>query len=133
MDCQKQISLTCKSAWYQLKHIGKLWQYLDKTSTEQLVHSIVSSKFDINNALLHGPPDTLLHTLQVIPNHETAQAQPHNIHIIWSSLATSEEKNHIQDSTHYKYTKLWKITDTHAFTTLTVLWQLKIYICMQLL
>jgi hypothetical protein len=83
MDSHKQISLTCKSAWYQLRNIGKLRQYLDKSSTEQLVHSFVSSKLDINNALLYGLPDTLLHKLQVIQNASARliMRQPKYCHI----------------------------------------------------
>jgi hypothetical protein len=68
MGSHDQISLTSKSAWHQLRIIGKLRQYLDNKSTEQLVHAFVSSKLDINNALLYGLPDTLLHKFQVIQN-----------------------------------------------------------------
>ena len=68
LNCKKHIATTSKSAWFQLRKIGQIRQYLDAKSTEQLVHSFVTSKLDINNALLYGLPDNLLHKLQVIQN-----------------------------------------------------------------
>jgi len=68
MDSKKQISATCKSAWFHLRNVGKIRQYLDKKSTEQLIHSFVTSKLDYNNCLLYGLPDTLLLRLQRIQN-----------------------------------------------------------------
>ena len=69
MDCQKQISPTCKSAWYQLRNISNcdnIW--IKNKLSNRFIHKFVSSKFDINNALLYDLPDTLLHKLQVIQN-----------------------------------------------------------------
>ena len=68
MDGKLQVSNTCKSAWYHLRNIGKVRHYLDEKATEQLVHSFVSSKLDINNALLYGLPDNLLKKLQTVQN-----------------------------------------------------------------
>ena len=59
MDCKKQVNAICKTAWFHLRSIGKIRQYLDKKATEQLIHAFLSSKSDINNALLYGLPDTL--------------------------------------------------------------------------
>ena len=68
MDGKLQISSTCKAAWFHLRNIGKIRQYLDRKSTEQLVHSFVSSKLDFNNALLYGLPDNLIRKLQTVQN-----------------------------------------------------------------
>jgi hypothetical protein len=68
MNCKKHINLTCKSAWHQLRNIGRVRQYLDDKSTERLVHAFVTSKLDINNCLLYGIPDTLLQKLQRVLN-----------------------------------------------------------------
>jgi hypothetical protein len=58
----------CKSAWYHLRTIGRIRKYLDKKSTEQLIHAFVTSKLDFNNCLLYGLPGSLLHKLQAIQN-----------------------------------------------------------------
>ena len=68
MNGKKQVSLICKSAWYHLRNIGKMRKYLDRKSTEVLIHAFVSSKLDINNCLLYGLPDSLLQRLQVVQN-----------------------------------------------------------------
>ena len=68
MNLQKQISVTCKSAWFHLRNIGKISQYLDKQSTERLIHAFITSKLDVNNSLLYGLPDTLLQRLQRVQN-----------------------------------------------------------------
>jgi hypothetical protein len=68
MSCKKHINLTCKSAWNQLRNVGRIRQFLDDSSTERLIHAFVTSKLDINNALLYGLPDALLHKLQRVQN-----------------------------------------------------------------
>ena len=68
MDSKKQISATCKSAWFNLRKIGKIRQYLDRKATEQLVHAFITSKLDLNNSLLYGLPDNLLQRLQAVQN-----------------------------------------------------------------
>ena len=68
MNCKKQVSSTCKAAWYHLRNVGRVREFLDKKSTEQLIHAFVSSKLDINNALLYGLPETLLRKLQTVQN-----------------------------------------------------------------
>ena len=68
LSCKKQISVTSKSAWNQLRRIGQIRQYLDNKSTECLIHAFVTTKLDINNALFYGIPDCLIHKLQIIQN-----------------------------------------------------------------
>jgi hypothetical protein len=68
MNLKKQIGETCKAAWLHLRNIGKIRKYLDKESTEKLVHAFITSKIDVNNSLLYGLPDTLLQRLQRIQN-----------------------------------------------------------------
>ena len=68
MDCKKQISLTCKSGWYHFRNIGRIRHYLDRKSTERLVHAFITSRLDINNSLYVGLPDTLLSKLQRLQN-----------------------------------------------------------------
>ena len=68
MSARKQVSFTCKSAWFHLRSIAKIRPYLDTLSTERLIHAFVTSKIDINNSLLYGIPETLLQKLQLIQN-----------------------------------------------------------------
>lgn len=68
LDCNKQINAICKSAWYHLRTIGKIREYLDNKSTEQLIHAFITSKLDFNNCLLYGLPGSLLKKLQAIQN-----------------------------------------------------------------
>jgi hypothetical protein len=68
MNGKKQISATCKAGWFHLRNIGKIRKYLDRKSTECLVHAYITSKLDINNALLYGLPDTLIRRLQTLQN-----------------------------------------------------------------
>ena len=68
MCCKNQVNAICKSAWYQLRNIGNIRKYIDSKATEVLIHAFVTSRLDINNCLLYGLPDNLLHKLQVIQN-----------------------------------------------------------------
>ena len=68
MDCKSHIKQTCKSGWYHLRNIGRIRPYLDQTSTATLVHSFITSRIDINNTLLLGLPDLLIHKLQLLQN-----------------------------------------------------------------
>ena len=58
----------CRGASFALRKIGKIRRYLDKSTTEQLVHAFVSSKLDNNNILLTGLPSKDISKLQRIQN-----------------------------------------------------------------
>ena len=68
MNCHSQISAMTKSAWLQLRSIGKIRRYLNQHAAELLVHAFITSKLDINNSLLYGLPDSLIQRLQIIQN-----------------------------------------------------------------
>ena len=42
--------------FFSLYKIGRIRKYLDKTSTERLVHAFVTSRLDGNNGILYGLP-----------------------------------------------------------------------------
>ena len=77
MTLQKHVSELCRSAWFQLRQIGKIRPYLDKTSTERLIHAFITSKLDVNNSLLYGIPDFLLQRLQRIQNSAARMLTKH--------------------------------------------------------
>ena len=71
--------------------IGKIRNYLDKTTTERLIHAFVMSYFDFCNSLLFGLPSRQIQRLQVIQNsaarlvtrtkkHESISSVLRNLH-----------------------------------------------------
>ena len=62
------VSKICTAGYIGIRKIGKIRPYLDKDSTERLVHAFVTSRLDLNNALLYNVPDTLLANLQRLQN-----------------------------------------------------------------
>ena len=60
MSLNNHISHTVRSASFHIRNIGKIRKYLDRSSTEQIVHSFVTSQLDIGNSFLFGLPDNFL-------------------------------------------------------------------------
>ena len=63
-----QIKSVCRSASWGVCKIGKIRRYLDKSSTERLVHAFNSSHLDYCNGLLAGLPYSHIAPLQRIQN-----------------------------------------------------------------
>ena len=59
-----QVNHVAKNAWYHLRRVGQIRPYLDKTSTERLLHAFVTSRLDMNNGLLYGIPAYQIARLQ---------------------------------------------------------------------
>ena len=57
-----------KSAHIAIRKISSIRQYLDKPTTERLVHAFVTSRLDSCNSLLYGLPDSDIHKLQRLQN-----------------------------------------------------------------
>ena len=68
MNMQTHIKNVCKAANSTLYKIGRIRKYLDQPCTERLVHALVTSKLDYNNALLFGLPKKTILPLQRIQN-----------------------------------------------------------------
>ena len=62
------VSAKCRLASFALHKISKIRPYINKTTTEKLVHAFVMCHLDSCNSLLFGLPDTQLKKLQVIQN-----------------------------------------------------------------
>ena len=60
------VNKLCKSLNYNIFSIGKIRKYLDKSTAEILVNSLVTSKMDYCNSLLYGINDC-----QIEQNHDT--------------------------------------------------------------
>jgi len=85
------VSQKCRSASFGLYKIGRIRNYLDKTTTERLIHAFVMSHFDFCNSLLFGLPSRQIQRLQVIQNsaarlvtrtkkHESISSVLRNLH-----------------------------------------------------
>ena len=65
---KEHIKKICRAASFGIFRIGKLRQYLDRTSTERLVNALVTSHLDYCNSLLINLPASHLAPLQSIQN-----------------------------------------------------------------
>ena len=68
MNMEDQISAICRTTNIQLRKIGKIRRYLNNKSAESIIHALVTSRLDNNNALLVGAPDFQLQRLQKLQN-----------------------------------------------------------------
>jgi hypothetical protein len=68
---ENEIKSKCKSAWWQLFQISKIKKFLATKHQNPVLLSLVISKLDRNNSLLHNLPDYLLVKLQRIQNSAT--------------------------------------------------------------
>ena len=62
------INDTCRAASFALHKIGTIRQFLNRKSTERLVHAHVMSRIDFCNSILYGLPDMQINKLQRIQN-----------------------------------------------------------------
>ena len=62
------ITAICNTSQYHLRNIARIRKYLDKSSTETLLHAFVSSKLDRCNARTYGLPKYKLNRLQLVLN-----------------------------------------------------------------
>ena len=68
MSLSSHISNIVRTASFHVRNIGKIRKYLTPDATEQIVHSVVTSRIDMGNSLLYGLPDTQIDRLQRIQN-----------------------------------------------------------------
>lgn len=68
LNMREHINIVCRKASLALRRIGKIRPFLNKATTEILVHAFVSSLLDNCNSLLFGVPDKELSKLQRIQN-----------------------------------------------------------------
>ncbi len=68
LSFEPHVNNICRSASLALRNIGRIRKYLDRDTTEQLVHAFISSKLDCSNSILFGLPECQLSKLQRIQN-----------------------------------------------------------------
>ena len=68
MTTVPHVNALCQSARYHNINIGKIRIFPDRDSCEKIVHAFVTSRQDMNNALLAGLPDDTVAELQKCQN-----------------------------------------------------------------
>jgi hypothetical protein len=68
MSMEKQVISVCKSAYAQLRNIGRVRRYLTNRAARSLTNGLVASRLDYCNSLLCGLPKTVTKRLQQVQN-----------------------------------------------------------------
>ena len=68
VDMEDHIKKICKTCHFHLTNISKIRSYLDRESTEAIIHAFVTTNLDYCNAILYGLPKVLLNRLQLVQN-----------------------------------------------------------------
>ena len=68
MDMEQHVNAVSRSCYAQLRQIGHIRQYLSNNTTQTLINSLVTSRLDYCNSLLHGVHKTTLNRLQMVQN-----------------------------------------------------------------
>ena len=67
-DIEDHIKKICKTCHFHLTNISKIRTYLDRESTEAIIHAFVTTDLDYCNAILYGLPKVLLNRLNLVQN-----------------------------------------------------------------
>ena len=68
MSMSNHVSNTCKSVRYQLRNLGMIRKYLTRSTTEKIVHALISSRLDFCNSLMYNLSQTEVSRLQRLQN-----------------------------------------------------------------
>ena len=68
LDMKDHVSNIVRAASFAIYKIVRLSKYLDRESTECLIHAFVSLRLDSCNSLLYGLPDCQISKLQHVQN-----------------------------------------------------------------
>ena len=69
LTMEKHINFVTSSAYYHIRRISKVRQFLDLNSTKSLIQNLVISRLDYCNSLLVNLPKRLIQKLQRVQNH----------------------------------------------------------------
>ena len=65
---EKHVNNVCRAASFALHKLGQIRKYLDKHTTEKLVHAFVTCRLDNGNSVFYGLPGKLIAKLQRAQN-----------------------------------------------------------------
>ena len=68
LSMKAHVNRMCRTSNFQLWKIGQLRKFLDRPTTERLIHAFISSRLDYCNSLLYGLPETEISKLQRVQN-----------------------------------------------------------------
>uniref|UniRef100_A0A8K9ULD5 Reverse transcriptase domain-containing protein n=1 Tax=Oncorhynchus mykiss TaxID=8022 RepID=A0A8K9ULD5_ONCMY len=68
LSFEEHIKTISRTAFFHLRNIAKIRNFLSKNDAEKLIHAFVTSRLDYCNALLSGYPDKALNKLQLVLN-----------------------------------------------------------------
>uniref|UniRef100_A0A4W5LFQ7 Reverse transcriptase domain-containing protein n=1 Tax=Hucho hucho TaxID=62062 RepID=A0A4W5LFQ7_9TELE len=68
LSFDEHIKTVSRTAFFHLRDIVKIRNFLSKNDAEKLIHAFVTSRLDYCNALLSGYPDKSLNKLQLVLN-----------------------------------------------------------------
>ena len=68
LSFEEHIKTISRPAFFHLRNIAKIRNFLSKNDAEKLIHAFVTSRLDECNALLSGYPDKALNKLQLVLN-----------------------------------------------------------------
>ena len=68
LSFDEHIKTVSRTAFFHLRNIAKIRNFLSNNDAEKFIHSFVTSKLDYCNALLSGYPDKALNKLQLVLN-----------------------------------------------------------------
>ncbi|KAI4895256.1 hypothetical protein NFI96_000433 [Prochilodus magdalenae] len=68
LSFSSHVKAVIRSAFYHLKNINKIRDFLSKPDLEKLIHAFISSRIDYCNSLLTGLPKKTVKQLQLIQN-----------------------------------------------------------------
>ena len=63
------INQLSRKSHYQLIKVKNIKKYMDKTTLEMVIHSLIFSNIDYCNAIFHSLPEYQLHKIQRIQNY----------------------------------------------------------------
>ena len=68
VNMKDHINKVCQVGFYQLQKLKQIRKYLDRSTTEGLVHSFITCHIDYGNVMLYGLPDVSIDKLQRLQN-----------------------------------------------------------------
>ena len=68
LTMENQVNSICKSTMYHIRQVGRVRKYLDKPTTEKLIHAVITSRLDYANSLLYGITSSHSSRIQRIQN-----------------------------------------------------------------